>query len=84
MKRKAKKVEKTAEKPDSADVQPLNANPKVQAAERLYLQRKAQIDKTDKAKEDYEFERQGEECTFQPKKYTSGVKASTKVSVVQS
>ena len=58
--------------------------PKVQAAERLYQQRKAQIDKTDKAKEDYEFERQGEECTFQPKKYTSGVKLSTKVSVVQS
>jgi hypothetical protein len=29
--------------------------------------RKPQIDKTDKAKEDYEFERMGEECTFKPK-----------------
>ena len=28
--------------------------------------RKAQINKTDKAKEDYEFEKQAEECTFAP------------------
>jgi hypothetical protein len=29
--------------------------------------RKAQMDKTDKAREDYEFERMGDECTFAPK-----------------
>jgi hypothetical protein len=29
--------------------------------------RRPQVDKTDKAKEDYEFERQGNECTFAPK-----------------
>ena len=37
------------------------------ARERLYRQRNRQIDKADKAKEDYEFERMGEECTFAPK-----------------
>ena len=36
------------------------------ANERLYNQRKRQLDKTDKAKEDYEFEKQAEECTFAP------------------
>jgi len=34
--------------------------------ERLYGMRKKQIDKTDKAKEDYEFEKQSAECTFAP------------------
>lgn len=38
----------------------------MQAADRLYQQRKKQVEKTDKAREDYEFERQGAECTFQP------------------
>lgn len=33
----------------------------------LYEKRKRQIDKADKTKEDYEFERQGQECTFAPK-----------------
>ena len=28
--------------------------------------RKRQIDKTDKAKEDYEYQKQAEECTFAP------------------
>lgn len=36
----------------------------------LYNQRKRQVDKTDKTKEDYEFERQGQECTFAPKLMT--------------
>ena len=36
------------------------------AMERLYGMRKRQLDKTDKAKEDYEFEKQAEECTFAP------------------
>ena len=35
--------------------------------ERLYSKRKMQKNKTDKAKEDYEFEKQQEECTFAPK-----------------
>ena len=38
--------------------------------ERLYGMRKPQIDKTDKAREDYEFERMGSECTFKPKRLT--------------
>jgi len=33
----------------------------------LYSKAKKQIDKTDKTKEDYEFERNQEECTFAPK-----------------
>ena len=33
----------------------------------LYKQRKRQIDKQDKTKEDYEFERHGQECSFAPK-----------------
>lgn len=33
----------------------------------LYEQRKRQVDRTDKTKEDYEFERHGQECTFAPK-----------------
>ena len=36
------------------------------AVERLYAKRKVQADKQDKAKEDYEFERMGSECTFTP------------------
>lgn len=36
------------------------------AVERLYSQRKPQVEKTDKAREDYEYERAGQECTFQP------------------
>ena len=36
------------------------------AAARLYKMRKAQKNKTDKAKEDYEYEKQAEECTFAP------------------
>ena len=39
----------------------------VNTTERLYGMRKAQIDKTDKTKEDYELERSSNECTFQPK-----------------
>ena len=35
--------------------------------DQLYSMRKRQLDKTDKTKEDYEFERQGQECTFAPK-----------------
>ncbi len=41
-----------------------------QTVERLYGMRKPQIDKTDKAREDYEFERMGSECTFKPKRLT--------------
>lgn len=33
----------------------------------LYSMRKRQLDKIDKSKEDYEFERQQEECSFAPK-----------------
>jgi hypothetical protein len=33
----------------------------------LYSMRKRQLDKSDKTKEDYEFERHGQECTFAPK-----------------
>jgi len=36
------------------------------ANERLYNMRRSQRDKTDKAKVDYEFEKQAEECTFAP------------------
>ena len=32
--------------------------------------RKRQVDKTDKKKEDYEFEKQQKECTFAPKIYS--------------
>lgn len=45
---------------------PFEAEKKPHYAE-LYKQRKRQVDKTDKSKEDYEFERQGQECTFAPK-----------------
>lgn len=38
-----------------------------QAAQRLYAKRKPQIEKTEKSKEDYEFERMGHECSFAPK-----------------
>jgi uncharacterized protein with ParB-like and HNH nuclease domain len=34
--------------------------------ERLYKIRKLQIEKTDKTKEDYEYEKAKEECTFAP------------------
>ena len=37
-----------------------------EAAKRLYAKRKPQIEKTEKTKEDYEFERLGNECTFAP------------------
>lgn len=37
-----------------------------EAAKRLYAKRKPQIEKTEKTKEDYEFERMGNECTFAP------------------
>lgn len=33
---------------------------------RLYNKRKNQLEKTDKTKEEYEFEKQSEECTFAP------------------
>ena len=39
--------------------------------DQLYNLRKKQIDKTDKSKVDYEFERQQEECTFAPQLYTN-------------
>mmetsp|Transcript_12309 Transcript_12309/g.19096 ORF Transcript_12309/g.19096 Transcript_12309/m.19096 type:complete len:145 (+) Transcript_12309:2692-3126(+) len=35
--------------------------------ERLYSLRKKQIEKTDKTKEDYEFEKNAAECTFAPR-----------------
>lgn len=38
--------------------------------DQLYALRKRQVDKTDKAKEDYEYERHGQECTFAPKLLT--------------
>lgn len=37
-----------------------------EAAQRLYAKRKPQKEKTEKTKEDYEFEKFGQECTFAP------------------
>ena len=37
------------------------------ANERLYKMRKNQRDKTEKTKEEYEYEKQAQECTFAPK-----------------
>ena len=50
-----------------SDEEPFGAEKKY---DRLYNLRKRQVDKTDKAKEDYEFERMGQECTFAPKLMT--------------
>lgn len=36
----------------------------------MYARRTKQIEKTDKAREDYEFERLGDECTFAPQIFT--------------
>ena len=58
----AKKKQNAA--PTAAD--PFDQEKKPRHAE-LYKMRKRQIDKTDKSKEDYEFERHGQECTFAPK-----------------
>lgn len=38
-----------------------------EAAQRLYARRKNQREKTEKTREDYEFEKYGQECTFAPK-----------------
>jgi hypothetical protein len=37
-----------------------------EAAQRLYKKRKNQAEKTEKSREDYEFEKFGQECTFAP------------------
>ena len=49
------------------------------AAERLYKLRKEQKNKTDKPKEDYEFEKAAEECTFAPKIATKSARTKAKV-----
>lgn len=43
-----------------------NASGNASKYDQLYSLRKRQMDKTDKSKEDYEFERHGAECTFAP------------------
>lgn len=57
------------QEPNSATTDPFDQEKKPKHAE-LYSKRKRQIDKTDKSKEDYEFERHGQECTFAPKLMT--------------
>lgn len=52
------------------------------AAERLYSKRKPQAQKTDKAREDYEFERQEQECTFQPKMVAKSASKKAHVSEI--
>ena len=47
-----------------------------EAAQRLYAKRKMQKEKTEKTKEDYEFEKYGDECTFTPKMFTKNTGAS--------
>lgn len=47
-----------------------------EAAQRLYAKRKPQREKTEKTKEEYEFEKYGDECTFAPKMYTKGTGVS--------
>lgn len=42
--------------------------------DQLYSMRKRQLDKQDKTKEDYEFEKQEQECTFAPKLMTKNPK----------
>lgn len=50
----------------------------------LYKLHKKQIDRTDKTKEDYEFERQQEECTFAPTIYTKNKEYANKESAIRS